>query len=145
MNKEKIAQKLFNYFSPKKDIILVYLFGSTVSGDFHTLSDIDVAILLKNIPSDPLEYRIFTTTELSKLLDVDKIDIVLLNDAPPRLKFEVVQNGELVYVSNDDARCDFEVHSRQEYFDVKPLLDLQYEYMRKRLKEGKFGVKLIKN
>lgn len=124
---------------------MVYLFGSVVSGAAHKFSDIDVAILLKTTPEHPLEYRLQIITDLTKMLDAERVDVIILNDAPPRLKFEVVQNGELVLIRDDDLRCDFEVRARQEYFDIQPLLELQYEYMRKRMKEGKFGAKLIEN
>lgn len=145
MNKQRIAKTLRQFFRRKPEVTLAYLFGSMVRGDRHALSDIDVAVLLNKVPAESLDYKIRMTTELSKALDTEHVDLVILNETPPRLRFEVVHHGEALFVRNDEIRCDFEVRARLEYFDVRPLLELQYDYMKKRIEEGKFGTKLFEN
>lgn len=144
-SKKQISKLLFKYFTSKDAVALAYLFGSVVSGDRHALSDIDIGVLLKPDAVFNLDDQLSLITDLRKLLDFDYVDLSLLNDAAPLLKFEVVQNGELVFVTDDEIRCDFEVRARQEYFDIQPLLELQYEYMLQRIKEGDFARKHVKN
>ena len=77
---------------------LVLLFGSTVSGRARFDSDIDVAVWL-----DPhvLSNRYATIRALlgalGRILPASKIDLVILNDAGPRLAAEVARNGRVLY------------------------------------------------
>ena len=41
---QELIKKLNNYFERHKDISFAYLFGSTVSGNTHSESDIDIGV-----------------------------------------------------------------------------------------------------
>lgn len=137
-----LERKLYRY-ARKKGVEALYLFGSTVSGKRTPLSDVDIAVLLpEDVPGDQyLERRLEMMVELSDLLGIDKVDLVILNRAPPLLVHRVITRGKLIYARDDLKRTRFEARAIQEYLDTKPLYELESRYMRERIKEGKFGVR----
>jgi hypothetical protein len=48
---------------------------------------------------------------------------VILNDASPDLVHRVLRDGLLAFESDRSARIRFEVHARNEYFDLLPVLN----------------------
>jgi len=60
---------------------------------------------------------------IGRLIDAyqsDAIDLVILNDAPPLLCFEVIRVRHVLYNRDDEARVAFEVRTMQEWFDWEP-------------------------
>ncbi|MDI6717415.1 MAG: nucleotidyltransferase domain-containing protein [Actinomycetota bacterium] len=47
---KNIAEKIRRVLEPDKNILLVYLFGSAVTGKYHAGSDIDIGVLLRSCP-----------------------------------------------------------------------------------------------
>ncbi|MDR2584725.1 MAG: nucleotidyltransferase domain-containing protein [Prevotellaceae bacterium] len=45
------AQKYVNNISKKYELVQAFIFGSYVKGNYHVDSDIDVAVVLKNVPN----------------------------------------------------------------------------------------------
>ncbi len=134
--KKKIAA-----YAAKEGLIAVYLFGSTASGKRHQLSDLDIAVLLSIPPADYFSKRLQMTVDLMKLLRQDEVDLVILNQAPPLLQYQVITQGKIIYCRDALAKARFEAHAIVQYLDFKPILDLQFEHLKRRLKEGKFGVR----
>jgi predicted nucleotidyltransferase len=89
------------------------VFGSTAKGKEHAFSDIDIAILLKE-PSIDKTMRIH-----SFLTEVfgDRVDTLLLNFAPPILRYQVVKNGLRVLSNDENARISFEARALSEGLD----------------------------
>ena len=142
MDLEALEQKLAEYAAERR-VLALYLFGSA-AGDRRTrLSDIDIAVLLPDsVPKgEYLDRRLEMTVELMGLLHEDDIDLVILNEAPPLLKHRVVTRGRVVFCRDERARNRFEARVILEYLDFKPVLELQYRYMKRRLEEGRFGVR----
>ena len=87
---------LQSYFSKRKEVLCVYLFGSVAAGRENRFSDIDVAVLFD--PAMPeanyTQQQLALMDELSRLLHRD-VDVVLLNKASIFLKFQVLRNGKL--------------------------------------------------
>jgi hypothetical protein len=50
------------------------------------------------------------------------VDLVVLNHAPADLAHRVLRDAVLVSERNPSARIRFEVRSRNEYFDLEPIL-----------------------
>lgn len=96
----------------------VYLFGSRARDDFHEHSDVDVGILLAAItPRQTAALR----HDLERLLQLP-VDVVLLNEASPELRHHVMRHERLILDHDRSARIDFEVATRNEYWDVLPIL-----------------------
>ncbi len=159
MELTELQEKLVEY-ARAKGVAVLYLFGSAAHGQMGKLSDIDVAVLLpEREPSPPegegskgrgrkeiadeeyFDTRLQMTLELMELLGTSEVDLVILNQAPPLLKYNVVAGGKALYSRDDRERGRFESRAIVEYLDFKPILDVQFEYLKRRLKEGRFGVR----
>jgi predicted nucleotidyltransferase len=107
----------------------VWLFGSVARGTARPDSDVDVAVLLGRRPEKTLDAQPFDLqAELSRVLGRE-VDVVVLDDAPPDLAHRVLRDGRLVFEADPSARIAFQVRSRNEYFDLLPVLR---EYRRAR-------------
>ncbi len=121
-------------------IVLAYLFGSYARGQAGPLSDVDLAILLSpSISHDHyLDYQLRYIAEASRLLGDDRVDVVILNTAPPLLSHEVIK-GRILYERSPEARVEYIVSVQRKYLDLKPFYEIDHRYMKQRLEEGKFG------
>jgi len=109
----KISNSVHEALSGVEDIIVAYVFGSAAEGKEHAFSDIDIAILLKE-PSINKTMRVHSL--LTELLG-DNVDTLLLNLAPPILRYQVVKNGLRVLSKDEDARVSFEASALSEGLD----------------------------
>jgi len=103
-------------------VLLAYLFGSHASGRARPSSDRDIAVLLEPHLSS-VERGRWQLLLIGRLIDAyhsDAIDLIVLNDAPPVLRFEVIRNRHVLYNRDDEARVAFEVRTMQEWFDREP-------------------------
>lgn len=62
-------------------IAFAYLFGSSARGEEGPLSDVDVAVYLTQ-EKDRLTIRTKLMEKIAKALGTDRVDVVVLNDAP---------------------------------------------------------------
>ncbi|MEM2904439.1 MAG: nucleotidyltransferase domain-containing protein [Candidatus Bathyarchaeia archaeon] len=75
---EEVASRTREALAKDENVLLAYLFGSTVKGLRQPISDIDVAVLLKD---DRLERQAQLVAKLAKALRMpeDKVDLVDLD------------------------------------------------------------------
>ena len=100
----------------------VYLFGSAAHGVLRHDSDVDVGVLLSQPPPGTLEGQPFDLEdELERALG-RPVDVVVLNTAPADLRARVLRLGRLVLERDRSARIRFEVLTRNEAFDLEPVL-----------------------
>jgi predicted nucleotidyltransferase len=133
-------QRLADTLGQDPDVDAVYLFGSRALSRTSALSDIDIGILLgEQVP--PQEYfdrRLRYVGECCDMLHTDRVDVVILNDAPPLLAYEVVAPRKILVERNREHRVAFEVDRINRYLDFKPVLDLQVKYVKQQLEQGKY-------
>jgi uncharacterized protein YutE (UPF0331/DUF86 family)/predicted nucleotidyltransferase len=101
----------------------VYCFGSTARDNRTPLSDVDLAVLLApHIPA-PEYGRLKTAilTQLMETLRTDRVDLVLFNQAPPLLAYNVLREGKVIFCRDSESRHRFEVQAIQRYLDTLPL------------------------
>ena len=104
-----------------------YLFGSQTTKNTVSDSDVDLAVFFeKNQVNDFFERRLELIGELSKLLGKEA-DVVVLNTAPPFLRYVVLKEGKLIFERDKGKRIDFELKSLNEYFDFKPILEKYHQ------------------
>jgi hypothetical protein len=63
------------------------------------------------------------------------VDLVVLNDAPPVLKYEVIKYGR-VLKENKEARVMFEIRVLSEFMDTEHLRYTQRMYLKEQLLQG---------
>ena len=133
-------EQLTPAFAADEGIALVFLFGSYARGKASVLSDVDIALLLT--PSLPkkkyLDYRLKYISAATRALRDDRVDVVILNTAPPLLKHEAIK-GRVLFERSPEARVKFVVDVQRKYLDLKPFYAIDFAYMRRRLQEGTFG------
>lgn len=124
-------------------LISVYLFGSYASGRQTHISDVDVAVLLdKTVKQDAyFDIRLSLMAELSRALDTDKVDLVILNESPYALAYRVIRDGQLLFMKEGegDQHISFKERTLDRYFDYQPVYELFSGALLRRLREGSFG------
>lgn len=113
------------FFAGKSEIALAYLFGSKARGTQRPSSDTDLAVLLQEgfLQKDSLHYKLGLLSDLKDVLGVENVDLVVLNGAPPLLKFQVAKHGKLLYRAKGVSDVSFRARAFMEYMDIKPMLD----------------------
>jgi excisionase family DNA binding protein len=107
-------------------LLLVYLFGSSASGDATPLSDVDIAYLDDgSVKPFDLEVEI---EEVARTVfkGSSRIDLIRLNEATLSVCAKVVRTGRLLYARADDVRVAFESKTTMEYLDYAPMLSQYY-------------------
>jgi len=112
----------------KYPVVLAYLYGSEAREEATTLSDIDIALVVKDqlAPETRLQMELALEVEFASIHPGD-YDVRTINDAPLAVKAEVVQTGALLFAQADDIRVDFEASTRDAYFDFLPVLRFHRE------------------
>lgn len=131
MQKEDI-EALKKVFEDDERILAAYLFGSKARENDVKGSDIDIAVLLSSIPEDLLDYYLHLLNKLSEILG-DKLDLIILNTAPPLLKHQVIKRGKLIYARSQRSRIIFEAFAQCEYLDFKRAIERYDECLIKQI------------
>jgi uncharacterized protein len=128
------------------EVTAAYLFGSHARAQAHRESDIDVAVLLRweDFPSagDPergpklLDLRLRLIADLAAATGSDRLDLVLMNEAPPLLNRAILHEGLLFAVKDRRALLDFRVQTEQRAADLAPWLARWERRLLARLGEG---------
>ena len=132
-------KELTKYFSSKDSVILAYIFGSTVRGDAGRLSDVDIGVLMdENLSKiDQFELELKLMGEIAALIEKNKIDIVVLNEAPLLLAYNIIKDG-IILKSNEKERVKFETKILSMYLDEKYYIKRHTEETLKRIAEVGF-------
>jgi hypothetical protein len=107
------------YLEKREDIAFAYLFGSMASGMTTPLSDVDIAVYLTE--GDFSEKRLQLIGALSDLLGTDRLDLVILNTAPPGLRARVIRSKSVLADRLPTVRHAFESKALRAYMDFSKL------------------------
>ncbi|MGB9871922.1 MAG: nucleotidyltransferase domain-containing protein [Anaerolineae bacterium] len=111
-------------------LIAVYSFGSRaeemaarVAGravePAHPTSDVDIGVLPAPGRRLTAAERADLTVALEDLLDVPRVDLVILPEAPPFLALDVVR-GELLCTTDPDAEAEYQRYVLRRAADLAP-------------------------
>jgi predicted nucleotidyltransferase len=109
-------------------VLVAYYFGSGAVGRSGPLSDLDIAILLASSATGQTSGEI--EDALCRALRTDRIDLIVLNRAPPPLAYRVVRDGRRIFCRNPAACEAFESHTVMRYLDFKPVRDRAFHVAR---------------
>jgi predicted nucleotidyltransferase len=117
------ARRLASYFeADAHGASAVYLFGSVARDEAAGDSDVDVGVLFADPPALTLDAQPYGLEgDLERHLG-GRVDLVPLNHAPVDLRARVLRDGLLVFERDRAARIRFEVSTRNEAFDLEPIL-----------------------
>lgn len=131
-------------WAEQQGIAAIYLHGSRVEGRAGVGSDLDVAVLLRQVPWgwEALEtLRSELEARLALDLDVkpDELDVVFLHQAPPAFCFRAIRPGHIHWEADNHFRVHFEARLMSQYLDDRYYEDIHDRALRQRLREGTFG------
>ena len=105
------------------DVAYALVFGSTARGGRRPDSDIDVAIELR--PGAPRDiYALGGLVGRLESATGGRIDLVLLDEAPPGIAYRVFRDGRLILERDHTALVTRKARVILEYLDFKPIEDL---------------------
>lgn len=114
--------RITELLSATPGVAAAYVFGSVASGTARADSDVDIAILFTATPPHTLASARFALAGQFEAALGAPVDLVVLNDAPVDLSIRVLRQGRLLVDRDASARIGFEVRTRNEAFDLEPVL-----------------------
>ena len=118
-----------------KHIRLAYLFGSYAEGNAASMSDIDVAVLLEGEGRNLSQAYRKTMLAVMDALGSERFDLLLLNNAPLALQFQVISERRTLYARDEQVLNDFEMAVIRKFQDTSRLRKVQERYVRERARE----------
>jgi len=102
----------------KYPVVTAYIFGSEAKGTSGLLSDIDIAVFVHEGVSkaERFDLRLRFSNELSAVMS-RTVDLVILNDSPLQLSYEIIRHGKLIFCSDKSTKVDLEVDILSRYLD----------------------------
>jgi predicted nucleotidyltransferase len=115
-------------FRPYPFIVAAYQFGSTIRGGEGPLSDLDIAILVRDeqtpLAVDLLRVELLLAYELQKQLHVQQVDLITLNRQRLPLQYAILRTGRLIFETDPKYRIRFVQKVIQDYLDFQPTLEV---------------------
>ena len=131
------------------DVAFAYLFGSRAKGTARPDSDVDLAVHFgadvgrgTDGEDTASVERKKSALELEGVLERElgrRVQVVVLEDAPPGLAHNVLDTGRLVFCRDDRARRHFFVAHCKRYFEMQHIHRIFDRYRLRRLEQGTFG------
>jgi len=112
-------QEAERVWAASPNIIAVWVFGSAQDGQIKPGSDLDIAALFETMPS--LDEQANLRADLQQALQVDEIDLLILNQANPIVRFEAI-SGRSIFCRDRGRRAEFASLTAREYEDEMALL-----------------------
>jgi len=108
-------------------VAAVYLFGSHARGTAHTESDLDLGVLFDRARLPGAASRRDEAERLRsaamEALRLNRVDVVVLNDAPPELAKTVVHQGTRLLCRAPALDHAFQRDAQLRYADLRPFLE----------------------
>jgi predicted nucleotidyltransferase len=134
----ELMSQLTEYLTSRSEVLSAYLYGSHAEGRANALSDMDIGVLIRDGLAEERLWRLedALAADLRRVLHTDKVDLIVLNLAPLRIRYEVITRGKVLYSVDQGARADFESYSLRRYWDFEKYLEEYDRCFLTRIKEG---------
>jgi predicted nucleotidyltransferase len=128
----KILPEAVNYLTNHPQIIFAYLFGSLAMGKQKPLSDVDIAVYLKQ-HRNAAEKKMDILGSLMAIFKTDEIDLVVLNTAEIPLVMNILKTKKILVDKSPHERHIFESLIMRKFFDfsIKESSLLRRRYLSK--------------
>lgn len=120
---EKLIEALTEHLKAYPAIEFAILFGSQAQGKAKSESDLDIAIYLNRTLS--LEEYLTLNLQLEEISGRE-VDLIILNEASPLLKHQVMKNRKVLFIRNFDLYADFREKTIDEYQEFLEVNDYLY-------------------
>lgn len=138
----ELVDALTQRLGAEPDVQVAYVFGSQARGTAGPLSDVDVAVLLDedaSVARATGDRELMLRDAVAETAGTSRVDVVVLNHAPPSLAYRVLAHGKLLLSRDERRRVQHWVHTVDRYLDMAPLREVFDAGLRQRLREGRFG------
>ncbi len=115
---DKLIEKVKVY----PEVIAIFIFGSHAKGLVKPLSDIDIAVILKDRISKKVEADIGS-------MHSEKIDLVLFHRLPLNIQFEIFKYGKEIFCRDREALLEIRRKVLREYIEMSEM----YARIKKRI------------
>jgi predicted nucleotidyltransferase len=131
MSEQTKSLKTLTSISERYQISAIYSFGSKGSevaalvkgeavGFRQMKSDVDIGILPQSQVMMSPKHKVQLSTELEELLDIYRIDLIILPDADPFLAVNIIR-GERIYCADEYRVDEYELYVLRRAGDLIPL------------------------
>lgn len=131
------TERIVRCLESRAEILFAYLFGSRADGRPRPDSDWDLAIYLSP-ELDPRQWLRSRLEIMAELEELGRIDVAVLNDAPPLLAHRAIQ-GRRLLVRDRQALVRFVVRTLALAEDDRYWSEIHLKARQRRLREGRFG------
>ena len=112
----KVLPEAINYLKNNPQVLFAYLFGSLAMGKPKPLSDIDIAVYLKQ-HRNAAEKKMDILGSLMVIFKTDEIDLVVLNNAKLPLVMNILKTKKVLVDKTPHERHIFESLIMRKSFD----------------------------
>jgi predicted nucleotidyltransferase len=124
-------EKLKPIFEDYPYIAAAYLFGSYATGKISPMSDVDIAVLLKEPHPKGRELMHemnYLSYRIEKALQAEEVDLIELNNQGLIFQHNILRTGKLIYDADRDFRVKFVAKVISKYCDFEPTLRFMNNY-----------------
>ncbi len=117
--KGEIREHVIKFLEKQDAIVLSYLFGSVAQQRAGKLSDVDLAVYLDESLNkyERFDLELGLLSDLEDIILTDRVDLVVMNDAPISLNFEIIKANHPLFIRDNDFKVDFEHYIMSRYLD----------------------------
>jgi predicted nucleotidyltransferase len=122
-NTEELIARIERSLLPVQAARAALLFGSHAVGHARSSSDVDIAVLVDAASATalrkPLLWSLFAA--LGRELPAERLDVVVLNDAPSNVAFHVLKEGRVVLERDPVDLHRFRLRTYSRHADYQPV------------------------
>jgi len=113
--------------------------GRKIAGSF---SELDIALLLldKVKTNEFFDFQLYFVSELSKTLETQGLDVVILNQASLLQRAEVIRTWSMFYQRDAKRRVQWEARAVMDYLEFQRYDDVQSKALAERTKSDRFAI-----
>jgi uncharacterized protein YutE (UPF0331/DUF86 family) len=98
-------------------------------------------LLLNRVKANEFfDYQVYFVSELSKTLETEGLDVVILNQASLLQRAQVIRNWSLLYQRDEKRRVMFETRALMEYLEFKKYDEVQSKALAERTRGDRFAI-----